>query len=132
MLRTICSPRKSLLVLFLSLSAMGCVDDREPFSATICLNLRHHELTPSSATVWRNYGDTFPGYGPDMEQRFDQQSEMGPTGRVCFDQLNPGIYWFAAEGWDEFIADSIRGSKRMEVTTQQRDYEATLSMSEQH
>lgn len=112
--------------------ASSCVDDREAFSATICLEVRHHGVTPSSATVWRSYGDHFPGYGPSMELRFDQRREMGPSGRVCFEQLNPGIYWFAAEGWDDFIADSIRGSKRLEVTTLQRAYDVELSVSEQH
>ena len=116
----------------IAISTSSCTDDREAFSATICLDLQHHGVTPASATVWRSFGDTFPGYGPDMIQRFDEQREMGPTGRVCFEQLNPGVYWFAAEGWDEFIADSIRGSKRLEVTTLQREYEGVLSVSEQH
>ena len=121
-----------LLLCLTALALTACSDDREAFSATICLNLRHHGVIPASATVWRHYGENFPGYTPDMSMRFDQQREMGPSGRVCFEQLNVGTYWFAAEGWDEFLNDSIRGSKRLQVTTLQRVYQDELSVSEQH
>ena len=110
----------------------SCTEPKEAFSAEICLTLRHHGIVPNSATVYRAYGEQFPGYGADMDSRFFESAEMGPSGRVCFDKLNPGSHWFAAEGWDEFIADSVRGSKRMDVTTLQSSYEIELSVSEQH
>ena len=110
----------------------ACVDNREAFSGTVCLTVRHHGVTPASATVWRNYGEQFPGYGGDLGLRFDERAEMGPAGRVCFDSLGPGTYWFAAEGFDAFIGDSVRGSKRVEISTLAREYEVELSVSEQH
>ena len=125
--------RYPTLAIAVALTATACEPEPRPaFAARVCLQLEHHGLTPTSATVYGQVGPDFPGYGADMDARFAWSAEMGPTGRVCFDSLSVGPHWFAAEGFDESIRDSVRGSKSLEITTRERVYEVTMAVSEQH
>lgn len=118
---------------FCGLGLLGCSKEEGPgYEGEICVRLSHHGNIPSDATVYRVYGDSFPGYGLDMAARFDESLPMGPTGQVCFKPLNAGIHWLAAEGWDDFIGDSLRGSKRVELTTRAELFDGVLEVSEQH
>ncbi len=96
------------------------------------MQLSHHGITPADAVVYRVQSSDFPGYGADMLDRFEAAERMSPRGKVCFDDVNVGSHWFAAEGWDDFIADSVRGSKQLDVTTRQDVYELELNVSEVH
>ncbi len=125
--------RIALLTAVATLATVACEPEERPaFRATVCLQLTHHGVTPDDATVYRAAASDFPGYGADMLARFDVAREMSAAGRVCFDDVNVGSHWFAAEGWDEFIRDSVRGSKQLDITTRQASYELELQVSEQH
>ena len=117
----------------LLLSAASCEPESGPgFSAEVCLQLDHHGVAPATATVYAVSAAGFPGFGGDLAERFPLDERMRPNGRVCFGGLGVGPYWFAAEGWDDAIADSVRGTKFVEVTTRADFYEARLEVSEQH
>ena len=117
----------------LALSAASCESEPGPgFRAEICLQLHHHGVTPATATVYGVASADFPGFGGDLTERFPLDDVMRPNGRVCFADLGTGPYWFAAEGWDAVIADSVRGTKFVEVTTRADFYEVDLEVSEQH
>lgn len=125
--------RYPTLALALALSTAACEPEPRPaFSARVCLQLDHHGLTPTSATVYAQPAEDFPGYGPDMPARFSSVAEMGPTGRVCFEDFSVGPHWFAAEGFDASIRDSVRGSQFVEITTREDVYELAMPVSEQH
>ena len=102
------------------------------FAAEVCLQLDHHGLTPADAMVYVNAAPDFPGYGADMDARFARSEQMRPNGRVCFASLGVGPHWFAAEGWDDAILDSVRGSKFVEITTREDAYELVMEVSEPH
>ena len=110
----------------------GCEAEPKPFMARVCLELAHHGVPHQGATVYQNFGEGFPGYGPEMASRVDRMQETGRSSRVCFDSLRVGKHWFAAEGYDSFIADSVRGSRSLEISTLQEVYEVDLPVSEQH
>ena len=120
------------LSLVVSLAASCEPEPGPPFRAQVCLQLHHHGITPTSATVYGAAGADFPGYGGDMAARYALREEMGPTGRVCFDGLGVGPFWFAAEGYDADIRDSVRGSLPLEITTRATEYAAEMAVSEQH
>ena len=82
--------------------------------------------------VYRSGADDFPGYGADMDARFDEREEMSLAGVACFEGLGAGPHWFAAEGYDEAIRDSVRGSKLLDVTTRAALYEEVMQVSEVH
>lgn len=125
--------RTLITAALLGIATVACEPAERPaFRAEVCLQLSHHGIVPTDATVYHAPADDFPGYGPDMLARFERSALMGPSGRVCFDGLNTGPHWFAAEGWDDFIADSVRGSKYVEITTREDAYEFELQVSEQH
>lgn len=123
-------PLLSIVALLLAVSCEP--EDRPAFRAQVCLQLAHHGVVPADATVYQVRSPDFPGYGADMLARFDVGKQMQPTGRVCFEELAVGSHWFAAEGWDTFLADSVRGSKFVEITTRQDRYEVEMAVSEQH
>lgn len=120
------------MVIALSLLSAGCISEVEPYSGTICLELEHHGIPHFGATVYRNYGDAFPGYHQDMSANFDTAAETGLRNSVCFERLSVGGHWFAAEGFDEFIRDSVRGSLFIELGTSQARVDTVLKVSEQH
>ena len=114
-------------------SAASCESEPGPgFRAEVCLQVHHHGITPATATVYGVASTDFPGFGGDLTERFPLDDQMRPNGRVCFENLGVGPYWFAAEGYDDAIADSVRGTKFLEVTTRSNFYEADLEVSEQH
>ena len=119
-------------VLLLCLFWTGCVGEIDTFSGTICIELEHHDIPHIGATVYRNFGDDFPGYHLDMLSFFDTVAETGLRNSVCFDRLGVGGHWFAAEGYDEFIQDSVRGSLFIELGTSQARVDTVLKVSEQH
>ena len=122
-----------LAAVALALSAASCEPEPGPaFAAEVCLQLDHHGVTPGSATVYGVPSAEFPGFGGDLSERFPLREAMRPNGRVCFTELGVGPYYFAAEGFDDGIADSVRGTKFVEVTTRADFYEARLEVSEQH
>lgn len=122
-----------LITLALGILATACEpEDRPAFRAEVCLQLHHHGLTPADATAYVAPASDFPGYGAAMDARFAEREEMRPNGRVCFGGLEVGPHWFAAEGWDEFIRDSVRGSKFLEITTRDDFYDVEMEVSEQH
>ena len=123
----------SAALLASALSAASCEPEPGPgFRAEVCLQVGHHGVTPASATVYGVASADFPGYGGDLSERFPLKAEMRPNGRVCFESLGVGPYYFAAEGWDDVIADSVRGATFLEVTTRTDFYEQDLGVSEQH
>ena len=130
------SPSRLAYALCLAVAASltpACSDDDRPgFGATVCLQLSHHGVTPTDALVYREGADDFPGYGPDMDARYTDRREMSRAGVACFEEVGVGTHWFAAEGFDATIRDSVRGSKRLEVTTRSTLYEEVMQVSEQH
>ncbi len=120
-----------LFVLF-GLTHMSCVPKVDTFSGTICLELEHHGIPHFGATVYRNYGDDFPGYHQDMNLFYDTTAETGLRSSVCFDKLGVGGHWFAAEGFDESIQDSVRGSLFIELGTSTPSVDTVIKVSEQH
>ena len=121
------------LLTVLALATAACEpEEREAFQAEVCLQLDHHGVTPADAMVYASGVADFPGYGADMDARFPRREQMRANGRVCFASLNAGPHWFAAEGWDDVIADSVRGSKFLDITTRADFYEVRMEVSEQH
>jgi len=106
-------------IILLSFFATSCDPVVTPFSGTVCLELEHHGIPHFGATVYRNFGDRFPGYRQDMEANFESVAETGLRNSVCFESLGVGGHWFAAEGYDENIQDSVRGSLFIELGTSQ-------------
>jgi len=115
-----------------SILGVGCDSKIEPYSGTICLSLVHHGVPAFGATVYRNYGESFPGYHQNMGAFYDTTAETGLSNTVCFERLGVGGHWFAAEGYDGFIEDSIRGSLFIDLTTRQNRVDTILNVSEQH
>ena len=120
------------LTVVVSAAASCEPDPGPPFRARVCLQIHHHGIVPSSATAYVQAGADFPGYGSDMDARYAEAVEMGPTGRLCFDGLGVGPYWFAVEGFDADIRDSVRGSKSLEISTRSAAYDLDVGVSEQH
>ncbi|MFK8057204.1 MAG: hypothetical protein AB8F78_13860 [Saprospiraceae bacterium] len=116
----------------LAITSVGCEPNVLPYSGTICITLEHHGVPHFGATVYRNYGDAFPGYHENMAANYDTVAETGLSNSVCFNNLSVGGHWFAAEGFDEFIQDSTRGSLFIELGTSQSRVDTVLKVSEQH
>lgn len=116
----------------LSLFSASCVTEVTPFSGTVCLEIEHHGIPHYGATVYRNYGDAFPGYSQDMMANFETSAETGLRNAVCFEKLGVGGHWFAAEGYDENIQASVRGSLFIELGTSQPRVDTVIKVSEQH
>jgi len=126
------SSKFSISLIGLYLLGTGCIGEIEPYSGTVCLEIEHHGIPHDGATLYRNYGDEFPGYHQDMLAYFDTVAETGLRNSVCFDRLGVGGHWFTAEGYDEFIQDSVRGSLFIELGTSQARVDTVLKVSEQH
>ncbi len=121
-----------LFSLFLGLFQVSC-DNRVPtYSGTVCVEMEHHGVPLFGSTVYRNYGDDFPGYHADMLMFFDTSAETGLRNSVCFEQLGVGGHWFAVEGFDEFLQDSVRGSLFIELGTSLPRVDTVIKVSEQH
>jgi hypothetical protein len=63
---------------------------------------------------------------------FDTSAETGLRNSVCFEQLGVGGHWFAVEGFDEFLQDSVRGSLFIELGTSLPRVDTVIKVSEQH
>ena len=114
------------------LGTTGCDDPPPTYSGTVCLSLEHHGVPHFGATVYRNFGEGFPGYHADMALHFDTVAETGLRNTVCFERLGVGPHWFAAEGWDDFIRDSVRGSLFLRLDVRQSRIDTILQVTEQH
>ena len=110
----------------------SCQSRVETFSGTVCVELEHHGAPLFGATVYRNFGNDFPGYHKEMDMHYDTIAETGLRNSVCFDKLGVGGHWFAAEGFDEFIQDSVRGSLYIELGTSIARVDTVVRVSEQH
>jgi len=124
--------RLLLILPILAIFGVGCDSKVAPYSGTICLTIEHHGVPSFGTTVYRNYGESFPGYHQDMGAFYDTIAETGLRNSVCFQRLGVGGHWFAAEGYDGFIQDSIRGSLFIDLGTRQDQVDTVLKVSEQH
>lgn len=126
--------RSPLTLGFIALAAL-CACEREApvYSGTVCLDVVHHGLAVTEATVYhRAGGERGPGFTADMAAAYDQSAFTGLGSTVCFEELGLGRHHFAGQAFDRLLRDSVLGSLALDLTVRARQVDTLLQVSEEH
>ncbi len=115
------------------LTFLACAGDPPVYSATVCIAPQHHGLAVKDMTVYvASSSSDYIGFRQNMLEVYDEAIETGLRSEACFTNLGLGRHYFAAEGYDELIRDSIRGTLTLDLTVRQNLIDTVMMVSETH
>lgn len=120
--------RNSTIIFFALTFIVGLLSCEKKGKAEIFGTVAHHEAIIPHAMVYIKLGtNVFPG--EDLSQ-YDFSVEASHHATYSFTELQTGLAYVYAVGWDEAISDSVFGGIPFEISEKKQVLEVNIPVTE--